>query len=48
MTRSNAASICTATLSHMWKTNYGLEIYGCGLCQVGVPCADGIPTPDMG
>ena len=30
------------------QKNYDLEIYGCGLCQVGVPCSDGIPTPDMG
>lgn len=25
------------------KEHYGIDIYGCGLCQVGVPCADGIP-----
>jgi ferredoxin len=25
------------------KDHYGLDIYGCGLCQTGVPCADGIP-----
>jgi len=25
------------------KDEYGIEIYGCGLCQTGVPCEDGIP-----
>lgn len=25
------------------KTHYGLDIYGCGLCQVGVPCESRIP-----
>lgn len=25
------------------RQEYGIEIYGCGLCQCGVPCADGIP-----
>ena len=41
--------------NHLYKNvkpyvqeNYGLDIYGCGLCQVGVPCQDGIPTTDMG
>ena len=26
------------------KTNYHFDGYGCGLCQVGVPCESGIPT----
>ncbi len=26
------------------KKNYKINIYGCGLCQVGVPCENGIPT----
>jgi len=25
------------------KDEYGIEIYGCGLCQTGVPCEEGIP-----
>jgi epoxyqueuosine reductase QueG len=25
------------------KEEYGIDIYGCGLCQTGVPCAEGIP-----
>jgi len=25
------------------KEQYRLDIYGCGLCQTGVPCADGVP-----
>ena len=27
------------------KENYGFDGYGCGLCQVGVPCERGIPRP---
>jgi len=43
--------------AHLDKTrayvteNYGFEGYGCGLCQVGVPCESGIPpslVPGMG
>jgi epoxyqueuosine reductase len=26
------------------KAHYGLESYGCGLCQTGVPCESKIPT----
>ncbi len=26
--------------------NYGIDIYGCGLCQTGVPCESGIPLDD--
>ena len=26
------------------KENYGFDGYGCGLCQVGVPCESGIPN----
>ncbi len=26
------------------KINFGINIYACGLCQVGVPCENGIPT----
>lgn len=25
------------------KTRYGFDGYGCGLCQTGVPCEDGVP-----
>jgi len=25
------------------KDNYGIDIYGCGLCQVGVSCENGVP-----
>jgi ferredoxin len=28
------------------KEEYGIDIYGCGLCQTGVPCADGVPKAD--
>jgi epoxyqueuosine reductase len=28
------------------KEHYGFEGYGCGLCQTGVPCESGIPTPE--
>ncbi|MBD3212856.1 MAG: epoxyqueuosine reductase [Candidatus Lokiarchaeota archaeon] len=26
------------------KDNYNIPIYSCGLCQVGVPCQDGLPV----
>ncbi len=26
------------------KENYGIDIYGCGLCQVGVSCGDNFPV----
>jgi epoxyqueuosine reductase QueG len=28
------------------KENYQINIYACGLCQVGVSCSDGIPNKD--
>jgi epoxyqueuosine reductase QueG len=28
------------------KEEYGIDIYGCGLCQTGVPCEAGIPKAD--
>ena len=28
------------------KNNYGINIYSCGLCQVGVPCENGIPAKE--
>jgi len=28
------------------KNNYGINIYSCGLCQVGVPCENNIPVED--
>jgi epoxyqueuosine reductase len=28
------------------KNTYGINIYSCGLCQVGVPCENGIPAKD--
>ena len=28
------------------KNNYEINIYSCGLCQVGVPCSDGIPEAE--
>ena len=27
------------------RANFGFDGYGCGLCQTGVPCESGIPTP---
>lgn len=30
------------------RETYGLKIEGCGLCQVGVPCASRIPLPQEG
>jgi len=32
----------TSTIPFINQT-YGINIYGCGLCQVGVACSDGIP-----
>lgn len=32
----------TGTIPYV-KENYGINIYACGLCQVGVACSDGIP-----
>ena len=29
------------------KEEYGIDIYGCGLCQTGVPCAEGIPEAGL-
>lgn len=31
------------TCAQFVKKNYGLDGYGCGLCQTGVPCESGIP-----
>ncbi len=31
------------TCARFVKENYGFDGYGCGLCQVGVPCESGIP-----
>jgi epoxyqueuosine reductase len=28
------------------KSMYGIESYGCGLCQTGVPCESGIPSQE--
>jgi epoxyqueuosine reductase QueG len=28
------------------KEDYGIDIYACGLCQTGVPCADEVPRAD--
>ena len=28
------------------KEEYGIDIYGCGLCQTGVPCAEEVPKAD--
>lgn len=28
------------------KEEYGIDIYGCGLCQTGVPCEEGIPQAE--
>jgi len=36
------ASHVTSTIPFINQT-YGINIYGCGLCQVGVACSDGIP-----
>jgi epoxyqueuosine reductase QueG len=33
---------CFATTRYI-KKNYKINIYACGLCQVGVPCENGIP-----
>jgi epoxyqueuosine reductase QueG len=30
------------------KEQYGIDIYGCGLCQTGVPCQKGIPKSAAG
>ncbi len=36
------ASYCFKTTRYI-KKNFGIDIYACGLCQVGVPCENGIP-----
>ncbi|MFX0072321.1 MAG: epoxyqueuosine reductase, partial [Candidatus Hermodarchaeota archaeon] len=28
------------------KDHFGINIYACGLCQVAVPCENGIPIND--
>ncbi|MFX1478278.1 MAG: epoxyqueuosine reductase [Promethearchaeota archaeon] len=33
----------TSTIPYI-KEHYGINIYGCGLCQVSVSCSSGIPT----
>ena len=33
------------TISYI-KNNYEINIYSCGLCQVGVPCENGIPEKE--
>jgi hypothetical protein len=41
--------IACATYCHLsdeatqWRTEYGVEVTGCGLCQIDVPCEDCIP-----
>ncbi|MFX0147925.1 MAG: hypothetical protein ACFE8E_09300 [Candidatus Hodarchaeota archaeon] len=35
----------TSTIPFINKT-YGIDIFACGLCQVGVSCSDGIPKKD--
>lgn len=39
MQRAHAGMTCAEFV----KKNYGLDGYGCGLCQTGVPCESGIP-----
>jgi epoxyqueuosine reductase len=41
--RAHLDGICTEYA----RTNYGLEINVCGLCQTGVPCQSGIPKRKM-
>ncbi|NVM53633.1 MAG: 4Fe-4S binding protein [Candidatus Helarchaeota archaeon] len=36
---------CLKTTRYI-KKNYQINIYACGLCQVGVPCENGIPIKD--
>jgi epoxyqueuosine reductase QueG len=38
------AHLMEACKGHIAK-HYGLDVYGCGLCQTGVPCESGIPDP---
>jgi hypothetical protein len=34
------------TVAPYARDKWGIESYGCGLCQTGVPCESGIPVPD--
>jgi epoxyqueuosine reductase len=36
------------TIAKHAKEAYGLEAYGCGLCQTGVPCEFKVPTGKSG
>jgi epoxyqueuosine reductase len=37
------ANYCFKTTKYI-KKNFNIDIYACGLCQVGVPCEDGLPA----
>jgi epoxyqueuosine reductase len=36
-------SYASVEMNEYSKTHYGLDTYGCGLCQTGVPCESRIP-----
>jgi len=41
--------VCSAHLSRTREyveSQFGFQGYGCGLCQTGVPCESGVPTPE--
>lgn len=40
--KARCADFCFKTTKYI-KKNYGIDIYSCGLCQVGTPCEDGLP-----
>ena len=42
--RKCLAHLRSATSDYV-KTHYKFDGYGCGLCQTGVPCESGIPSP---
>ena len=37
------ANYCFKTTKYI-KKNFNIDIYACGLCQVGVPCENGLPA----
>ena len=40
--KSKCSTHVISTIPYI-KKNYGIDIYGCGLCQVSVSCSSGIP-----
>jgi len=41
--KDKCRSYASVKMNEYAKTHYGLDTYGCGLCQTNVPCESGIP-----